>query len=346
MAPRTAIPPTTPPRSLDLPPLISLGLERVGARVAQQLTSDVPEVHALCRSLEKYRGKMLRPTLSLLCAHAVRLDPLELVNEALIVPDVVTVASVVEMIHLATLVHDDVLDEAETRRGHATINRIEGNEVAVILGDFLISQSFHLCSSLDTQKTALRVGEITSAVCAGELLQLARRGDAKLDEPTYFRIIERKTAALIGLACEVGARHAGADEATCTAMYRFGMHLGIAFQIQDDLLDLIGDEAVVGKPLGKDIEKGKVTLPVLHHMGRLASAEREAIEARIRTSTPLNGSRSMLAARLDASGSIEYARRVAREHIERALGELACLGESAARERLAAVAESVIDRQF
>lgn len=323
-----------------------MGLHRVGARIAAQLTSDVPEVHALCRSLEKYRGKMFRPTLTLLCAHAVRADALENPDESRLIDDVITVASVVEMIHLATLVHDDVLDEADTRRGHATINRIEGNEIAVILGDFLISQSFHLCSSLESQKTSLRVGEITSAVCAGELLQLARRGDAGLDERTYFRIIERKTGALIGLACEVGARHAGADEALCSAMYRFGMHLGIAFQIQDDLLDLIGDEDVVGKPLGKDIEKGKVTLPVLHHMERVAAAERGVLAARIRESTALNGSRPRFVARLEETGSIEYARGVAREHVERALECLRGLASGSGRDRLAGLTEAVIDRRF
>ena len=169
---------------------LAQGLTRVEVRFNRQLDSTIEPVAALCRYLERYRGKMLRPTLTLvsgLCASGRE-------DAGAITDDHVTIAAVVEMIHMATLVHDDVLDEASIRRGGQTVNALAGNEAAVILGDYLISRSFHLCSQLATQDTALRIGEITSTVCEGELLQLHHRGNLELDEETYFKIIDRKTA--------------------------------------------------------------------------------------------------------------------------------------------------------
>jgi octaprenyl-diphosphate synthase len=313
---------------------------RVADLIADQLTSSIPEVEELCRYVERYRGKMVRPALTALSAAAATGRTVE---EAC-VDDVVTVASVVELIHLATLVHDDVLDDAETRRGAPTIARIRGSETAVILGDFLISKSFHLCSTLDSQTTALRIGEITSAVCEGEMLQLARRGDAGLDEESYYAIITRKTAALIAVACELGAWHAGASDQVCREFFNFGIDLGVAFQIQDDLLDLVGAEDVVGKPLGKDIEKGKLTLPLLHHLRVVDGPERERVITLIRSETPLNGQRAPLAARLHATGSVDYAINAAESRIAQAKAHLAKLPPSAARDQLSALADAALHR--
>ncbi|GAB4550888.1 MAG: polyprenyl synthetase family protein [Phycisphaerales bacterium] len=320
-------------------------LERVVGRIGHQMTSSIPEVDELCRHVERYRGKMLRPVLTLLCADASvgRAGPdfeLSGVEEEL-----VTVASVVEMIHLATLVHDDVLDDAETRRGAPTIARMRSGEVAVILGDFLLSQAYHLCSTLSDQTTALRVGEVTSAVCEGEMLQLIRRGKADLDERTYFTIVERKTAALIAVACELGAKHAGADPELARRFYDFGRDLGIAFQIQDDLLDLVGDERVVGKTLGKDIEMGKVTLPVLHHLSHCDPSERANLTTLIRAQVPLNGERRGIVERLHATGSVDYARSKASDLVEQAKARLMALPASVSRDQLLLMADQVVRRE-
>ncbi|MEO1130627.1 MAG: polyprenyl synthetase family protein, partial [Planctomycetota bacterium] len=245
----------------------------------------------------------------------------------------------------AQQVHDDVLDEADTRRQAPTINRMHGNEVAVILGDFLISQSFHLCSTLDTQKTALRVGEITSTVCCGELLQLDRRGDVNVDEDTYFAIVQRKTGALIGVAAELGARHAGASDTTCARLFDAGCRLGVAFQIQDDLLDLVGDESVVGKSLGKDLEKGKVTLPLVHYLNVAGADARERMEQIIRADEPLNGVRRSICADLEASGSIAYARETAARLVAEAKDGLLTLPDTPARAALLELADTVITRR-
>ena len=283
---------------------------------------------------------MLRPTLLLLCAQASNPEQTECSDEQ------VVAATVLEMIHMATLVHDDVLDEAEVRRGGETVNRRKGNEAAVILGDYLISKSFHLCSGLDTQRTALRVGEITSVVCEGEMLQNAHRGDMRLGERTYFDIIERKTAALIALACELGAAHAGAGVRVQRELYEFGRLIGCAFQIQDDLLDLVGDESVVGKSLGRDVAKGTLTLPLIHHLASLPARERAEAEAALGPAASLNGRRAALVARLHETASIEHARSVAFGMVQSAKERLTCLPESIACATLHEIADAVVARAF
>ncbi|MDX2114568.1 MAG: polyprenyl synthetase family protein [Planctomycetota bacterium] len=320
--------------------LIASDLARVDERFRAQLETPIRPVAELVAHVERYRGKMLRPTLLLLTSRAA--DP------ALEDPtdEQVTAAAVVEMIHMATLVHDDVLDEAEIRRGGDTVNKQRGNEAAVVLGDYLISKSFHLCSTLDDQTVALRVGEVTSQVCEGEMLQLSRRGDLTLGEPLYFEIIRRKTACLIALACELGARLAHGDEHIIDAARSYGERIGIAFQIQDDLLDLVGDEAVVGKSLGKDLEKSKLTLPLIHHLAALDSAARDSLARRIRDGAIINGQRLALAQAMERTGSIAYARAAAHDLIAEAKRDLAAFPDSPARHALDSIADAVISRAF
>ncbi|MBL8758239.1 MAG: polyprenyl synthetase family protein, partial [Phycisphaerae bacterium] len=218
--------------------LLAGSLARVQTRIADALRSDIPPVERLCKQVERYHGKMVRPSVCLLSAlaadpRAARDPRPEHLADAHLV-----VAAVCEMIHLATLVHDDILDEAEVRRSAPTINSLQGNESAVILGDYLFSAAFHLCSSLDSQAASLLVARTGMTLCAGELLQLHHRGNYSLDESTYAAIVERKTASLIAVACALGSRFAGADASLQARFHDFGTALGIAFQIQDDLLDL------------------------------------------------------------------------------------------------------------
>ncbi len=216
-------------------------------------------MNVLVKHVSRFRGKMLRPCLVLLSGRACSGD--QPLSEAHTV-----IATVVEMVHMATLVHDDVLDEAELRRKGATINHLRGNEAAVLLGDYLISHSYHLCSGLDSQFASRLIGRTTNCVCEGELLQLDNRNNLDLDEQTYLQIIERKTASLCAACCLLGAKFAGAEPAHVAALETFGMSLGTAFQIQDDILDLVGDASCVGKTLGIDVEKGKLTLPLIHFL--------------------------------------------------------------------------------
>ncbi|MDZ4831296.1 MAG: polyprenyl synthetase family protein [Phycisphaerae bacterium] len=304
----------------------------------RQLASDFPAVNTLCRHVERYRGKMLRPTLVILTGLAAGRDPLA---RSTITEQHLVVASVAEMIHMATLVHDDVLDDATTRRKGETVSALRGNETAVMLGDYLISNAFHLCSRAGNPALNLQFGEVTNTLCEGELVQLSHRDDMSLDEPTYFEIIRRKTAVLVGACCRFGAMLSGAAPNVVQALDRFGMAVGTAFQIQDDLLDLAGKEDVVGKSLGRDLDKGKMTLPLILLLAQASGAERafvlEAIERR---------DDSALRTMAERSGAIVRARERAAAIVASARGELACLPPSPVRDLLHELAERTVSREF
>jgi octaprenyl-diphosphate synthase len=253
----------------------------------------------------------------------------------------VIVAATCEMIHMATLVHDDVLDEAEVRRKGHTVNHLRGNEVAVMLGDYLISNAFHLCSRAGDPALNLRLGEVTNTLCEGELVQLSHREDMSLDERTYFEIVRRKTAVLIGACCELGAQLSGAPADAVAALRRFGEGIGVAFQIQDDLLDLEGRQDVVGKSLGRDLEKGKLTLPVIIH---LAQASGEVRERTIEAIRARDG--AALLAELTASGSLAAARSRAVELVAAARTELRHVPAGLSRDALDAAAMAIVHRDF
>jgi octaprenyl-diphosphate synthase len=307
-------------------------LAAVEKKFHEELSSDLPCVNVLVRHVGRFRGKMLRPTLLLLCGKACG----EL-NDAHIV-----LATVVEMVHMATLVHDDVLDEAELRRKGATINHLRGNEAAVLLGDYLISHSYHLCGSLDSQWASRAIASTTNRVCEGELLQIDNRDNLNLDEETYLQIIQRKTAVLTAACCMLGAKFAGASEPVCRRLEEYGLCLGTAFQIQDDLLDILGDAAAVGKTLGIDIHKGKMTLPMIHF---LRTAPREH---RLLLRSLIEGKDADKVERIVnlilPSDSVIYARRRAQEMADRAGALLEILPDSQAKNLLQLMAQFVVSR--
>lgn len=335
---------------------LTAALERVTRRFDEQLASDLPPVNQLCSHVERYRGKMLRPTLVLLCGLAARHVPEQANSSQLdlaIREDHILAAAVCEMVHMATLVHDDVLDDADVRRRGETVNRLRGNETAVILGDYLIASAFHLCSKIEHggNRSALAVGRASMVLCAGELLQLHHRDNYSLDEETYFEIVDRKTAELIATACDLGAFHAGADELACGCLREFGRKLGIAFQIQDDLLDLMGTQEVVGKSVGKDIEKGKLTLPLVHHLAHADAMVRGRTLSHVQLAGNGGpgqsvGSRIELRAALEHTGSIRHAHQTAQRLVQEAKLLLGNLPVTPAREVLHLMADAVVERTY
>src|SRR5579864_6221900 len=207
-------------------------LEQVEEIFRNELASANPYVADVYAHVAHFRGKRLRPMLLLLSASAT--GPICEAHRVL--------AAVVEMIHTATLVHDDVLDEAETRRHVATVNSRWNNETSVLFGDYLFTHSFHLASSLETTLACRLIGRATNIVCEGELTQIRERGNLELTEEAYLRIIDGKTAELCAVACYLGAHFAEADESVSRSLEHFGRSLGIAFQISDELLDIMGSE--------------------------------------------------------------------------------------------------------
>lgn len=322
------------PPLTDLYACIRDELEVVQTIVADELAGEVAEVNELCERLQAYRGKMVRPALLLLCARAT--GPVNPVHQ--------TLAAVVEMVHMATLVHDDVLDEADERRGHPTIRANGGNVTAVLLGDYLISHAYHLCSSLSDQHAARRVAAATNTVCEGELLQNSKRYDCLLSEADYFDIIRRKTGALTAVSCELGAYGSQASPDTVAAMRDFGLSLGVAFQIVDDVLDVNGDRRSVGKTLGQDFELGKSTLPMIHCLANAspttASSLREALTGKV----PCSADR--LREWLEETDSVTYAMGVANQYVQSACAKLDVAQEGDAKDALMALAEFTIHRTY
>lgn len=309
---------------------IAAHLERVRAVVDETLGSDVPVVDRLCRHVGRLRGKMLRPVLLLLSGQAC----------GQVREEHYTLAAVVEMVHMASLVHDDVLDEAEIRRGEVTVNRMTTNETAVILGDFLISRAFLLCSRLSCRATREIVGSAAASVCEGELVQLSRRGDWRLTEQEYLAIIERKTAALMAASCELGAMQSGADAETVRRLRGYGRSFGVAFQIIDDVLDITGRQEREGKSLGSDARKGKLTLPMIHHLAVATNGSAERMLAYLRA--PESQDRGRLRQWLEETNSIEYAYRLARSQAAGAVELLEYLPHSPARAQLEAMARLMV----
>lgn len=308
-------------------------LARAEAIFNDELRSEVAIVNELAARAASYRGKMLRPGLLLLMARAA----------GKMTPEHHTVAAVVEMVHVATLVHDDVLDEADERRGQPTISTLSGNVAAVLLGDYLISHSYHLCSSIADQHAARRIGATTNTVCEGELLQNHHRGNADLTIEQYMDLIMRKTGALTATACELGAYHAGCDARQIAAAHQFGLSVGMAFQIVDDVLDVTGDPQKVGKTLGIDLALGKLTLPTLHCISKatpnIRAMLRDAIIHR-RTIEPTELQRWLI-----QTGSIDHALDRAHDHITEALSALSAFPDSLARSCLQTLAGFVVQRQ-
>ncbi len=311
---------------------ITSDLDKICHIIDDELFSESPMVNDLCGHLRAYRGKMLRPTLLLLSADAC----------GGATPEHLTLGAVIEIVHIATLVHDDVLDEADLRRRQPTINRLKGNEAAVLLGDYLISHAFHLCSMVDTF-ACRHIGATTNTVCEGELQQVLHRGNWNLTIHQYLDIISRKTAALTGAACLLGARYAGASETTTVALQQYGVDLGVAFQITDDVLDIQGSQEQVGKTLGRDLAENKLTLPVIHALAHASPPVRASLLDLLAADTP---DRVLLADILGATESIPFALGSAAKYVRSACSRLDVLPPSESKATLKRLADAVLTRQL
>ncbi|MBI1346049.1 polyprenyl synthetase family protein [bacterium] len=322
-------------------PILALVEETIGRELLdaeqiliEELSSSNPYVSDVLQHITRFRGKRLRPILLLLTAQAA--GGIRHEHKVL--------AAVVEMIHLATLVHDDVLDDAETRRHVATVNARWNNETSVLFGDYLFTHSFHLASSLETTYGCRMIGRATNIVCEGELSQIKERGNLDLSEEAYFRIIDGKTAELTALCGQLGAHYAGAELAVVEALERYGRYLGLAFQIADDVLDLLGNERKTGKTLGSDIEKQKLTLPLIRLLNRASEADANAIRQLLLH--PEENTREKLAPYFANSDALAYTQQRAQRLAQDARQQLDVLPATRARRILAEIADFAVQRTF
>lgn len=297
-------------------------LVSVEARIRAQARAFDPGVENYVAYAIESNGKRLRPALALLAGGATGNT----------LPDHENLAVIVELIHAATLVHDDILDEADKRRAQPTANARWGNSLAVLLGDCLFAHSLRLAAAFDDNRMCRRIAEAASEVCSGEIVQTQRRFDLKLSVPDYYKILEMKTGALFAVATELGGLLNGASQKVMDGLRTFGLRLGTAYQIYDDCLDLAGDEAEAGKTLGTDLRRGKLTLPVLHLLQISAPEERARLSQLI-----LDGHedeiRDLVQHAVD-TGAVRYAVATGRRMLKEAQAALEVLEHSIYRESL------------
>ena len=313
---------------------ISTHLERIEDTFDKELQTPYESVTPVLRHGTQLGGKRLRPALLLLAGQSV----------GEVCDDHITLGTVIEMVHTATLVHDDVLDDAESRRHMPTINAKWDNHTSILVGDYLFAQSYRLAATLPSTEACQLIGEASRRICEGEMRQVLMRNILETDESTYIEMIRGKTAELCQVACRLGAKLAEGSSAQVESLARFGDSLGIAFQIADDYLDLWGDDSQVGKTLGTDIEQGKMTLPVIRLLETASEKEREKIVGILKG--PVNGRVSAIRRWIERSDSREYTQQVAKTYYERALESLSELPPSAAKESLETIAFFAIKRGF
>ncbi|MEE9311716.1 MAG: polyprenyl synthetase family protein [Planctomycetota bacterium] len=306
-------------------------LAEVDTMYRAELSSDDKYISNLLEYIEGYSGKKLRPALLLLAGKACG----ELTKDHIIL------GAVSEMLHTATLVHDDILDDALLRRKRKSINALAGNEVSVLLGDHIFSHAFEISLNCSTSYGAKEFSRAMAKTCFGEIMQVHNRNNFELTEADYFKIIEGKTAELYATSAMIGAHYSGANEKVSKALYDYGMSLGRAFQIMDDLLDLRGSEDLVGKTLGSDIEKGKPTLPLIHHLSSVTGEAREDSLTLAR-----NNEREALANKLLQTNSFEYAQHKAYSIISEAKAGLEVLEKPEMKSLLHDVADFVLSREL
>ena len=299
-----------------LKPAIGADMAAVDRVLRASLASDVVLIRQVAEYIIGGGGKRLRPALLLLCAKATGYQGTQHH----------TLAAVIEMIHTATLLHDDVVDESDMRLGHATANAEFGYAASVLVGDFLYSRAFQMMVGVARMRVLEILAETTNAIAEGEVLQLINAGDADLDEAAYLNVIYRKTARLFEAASRIGAVLGGAPPNVEDALARYGMHLGTAFQLVDDILDYSGNAEAIGKNVGDDLAEGKMTLPLIHALANGTAEEGAVIRHAI-----AGGGRTDFApvvAALARTGALAYARAHAQTEVERAQACLAALPDS------------------
>jgi len=324
---------TAPVTLADLQRPLRARLERVPQELRRVVEADFGLIAKVNSHLFQMRGKMFRPTLLLLSDEATgALDP-----------RTTTLAAVVELIHLATLVHDDSVDHSVLRRGMPTVNSLFSHQVSVIMGDYLYSRAVIELVRLDDLEPLRVLSRVTNEMTIGEMRQLLAHDPLEFTEEEYDLLIQAKTASLLSGACEVGALRAAPAERA--ALRRFGEALGMAFQIVDDLLDYVGDPAVTGKPTGSDLREHKVTLPLIAALPKMREEDRRQVNRLMDTAEPSDSQIAEVIEAVRDAGGFDYARGRALGLAEQADGELDALAPSAARDALRASITYAVDRR-
>jgi len=309
-------------------------LEGVEDQVRRNLDSSVTLVNTVAAHILNSGGKRIRPLLLLLCA---RLCGYSGRNHH-------QLSSLVEFIHTATLLHDDVVDDAELRRGRSTARKVWGNQISILVGDYLYSKAMAQIVEFRSQGINEVLAEACTKMAEGEVLQLYYNGNPAMPEADYLKIVEHKTAGLIAAACRMGAIIADAPEDRLDALFRFGQYVGIAFQVADDTLDYTADGERLGKTLGQDLRQGKATLPLLHLLQHCSEADRRVVKDRMETRTLTEDELRRMIHLMEEMGSIAYSMARAQAFVVAAQRELEFFEDCTAKRALTVAADYMVTR--
>jgi octaprenyl-diphosphate synthase len=312
-------------------------MERMESRIHESLGTDVPLIQQVSKYILGAGGKRFRPLLHLLSA---RLCGYREHNAEYLL------GSIVEYIHTASLLHDDVVDEANLRRGRSSANSIWGNQASILVGDYLYSKALYHAVRLHNQRVMDVLSETTTTMSEGEVLQLMQIQNADMTEADYFRLVECKTGVLIAASCRLGAIISKAPLSQEDALAAYGKKLGLAFQITDDTLDYAADQKQLGKVLGKDLEEGKVTLPLIYLMRKAEPDEREALRSILHADAVSESDLTYTLGLMAKHGAVGNALQVAQDLSDEAKASLAVFPNSPPRQALMALADYVVQREM
>jgi octaprenyl-diphosphate synthase len=308
-------------------------------KLKDSLNSDSPLISEVAYHLSSLRGKRLRPALVFLSFGLYRNSNPDFGGDSC----TMNVALAIELIHNATLLHDDVIDQSQFRRGEISVNHKWTNLVSVLMGDFLLANAFKLLVKTKSASLLSSISKATEQTSIGEMNQIQERHNYELDEKTYLQIIAEKTASLFGAACESGAIAAEADQRSQKQLKNYGQNLGMAFQITDDLLDWIGEIEKTGKGLGNDLKEGKITLPLIHTLREADESSRKKIFGLLQNDFNQKDFNRILSL-IKGNGGVEYSRQKAKTFGEKALSQLSGLKDSEHKEALENLVGFVVKR--
>ena len=316
----------------EIQSLMKSDMEKTDNILIDRLNSNVDLINQMSHYIIASGGKRIRPLLLLLCARATNYGGTE--HHAM--------AVVIELIHTATLLHDDVVDESTTRRNQDTANELWGNAASVLVGDFLYSRAFEILVEPNSMSIMRILSKATNQIAEGEVLQLLNIRNANVSQTKYFNVIEQKTARLFEAACKIGALLSDSSEKTINSLGDFGLHLGIAFQIIDDALDYESNSTTMGKEVGDDLSEGKITLPMIYALEKTSGSENKILRDAIKTADASNIDKIINI--LCSVNAFEFTRKIAGNESQKALKSLKNIPDSEYRSALKLLCELSINR--
>lgn len=320
----------------ELTSSIQKDLDRVEQTITQSLKTDNLFIQQMVDYLSHSTGKRIRPALAILSSkYCGRLSS-----------ETITLGASLEMIHVATLIHDDIIDNSAIRRKQKTLNFKWGNEISVLMGDYMFASSFYLMAKSLPKQVLSTLADTTNIICRGEISETFNRFNVSLTENQYLEVIREKTASLFAASCQTGAMLAEADETTVDRLYRFGLGIGMAFQVIDDTLDFVGKTAKVGKPVLSDLKEGKLTLPVIHCMNSASKAEKAKLKKVVLRKVKTNSDLKFLGILLKKYDAIEHSMQKARTFVDEAKASLYQLNGNRDKNELLQFADFLVNRDF